>query len=313
MPPDGEIVLESTANGMGGCYYREWQRALETGYVRHFFPWWMDEGFRVTGAAARPLMQAPLDDGERLLMERYGLDEAQIAFRRQVRSNFGEQAAQEYAEDAETCFLTSGAAVFDTRKIEERMQRAERPVKVSENGRMLVWLPPVKGREYILGVDTAGGGSAGDYACVQVIDRESGLQCAELYGHYTPEELATRVARLGREYNDGLVVVERNNHGYAVLAMLERVEMYEPVYRNKRYAGWVTTVVTRPTMLERFGAVLVMNPELFMSRRLLEECRTFVRHEDGRVAAADGSHDDAIMAMAIALAVRESGYKAEKV
>jgi hypothetical protein len=69
----------------------------------------------------------------------------------------------------------------------------------------------------------------------------------------------------------------------------------------------VTTILTRPTMLERFGAFLVMSPELFQSRRLLEECRGFVRHGDGRIAAAEGSHDDAIMAMAMALAVREYG------
>jgi hypothetical protein len=134
------------------------------------------------------------------------------------------------------------------------------------------------------------------------------LQCAELYGHYTPEELATQAAKLGCEYNQALLVVERNNHGHAVLAMLERVERYEPLYRNLRYTGWVTTSLTRPTMLERFGAMLVSNPELFQSRRLLEECRSFVRGADGRIAAAEGSHDDAIMAMAMAMAVRESSY-----
>ena len=172
-----------------------------------------------------------------------------------------------------------------------------------------MWLPPAVGRAYILGVDAAGGGSGGDYACVQVIDRASGLQCAELYGHYTPEELATQAARLGREYNGALMVVERNNHGHAVLAMLERVEQYQPLFGNPRYAGWVTTMLTRPTMLESFGAMLVTSPELFQSRRLLEECRSFVRGADGRMAAAEGSHDDAIMAMAMALAVRDEGIR----
>jgi hypothetical protein len=37
---------------------------------------------------------------------------------------------------------------------------------------------------------------------------------------------------------------------------------------------------------------------------LLEECRTFVRRADGNAAAADGAHDDCVMAMAIAFAVR---------
>ena len=50
-------------------------------------------------------------------------------------------------------------------------------------------------RQYIIGVDPAGGGSEGDYACAQVIDRETGLQCAELHGHFPPRELARRAGR----------------------------------------------------------------------------------------------------------------------
>jgi len=308
VPPGGEIVLESTPNGMGGAFYREWQRAQETGYVQHFFPWWMDAGYRIDGGEGKELLDEALGDDEVRLMEKYGLGAGQIAFRRQMRKDFGERAAEEFAEDAATCFVASGSAVFDTAKIEARMHELAAPLDSRENGRILVWLPPARGRKYILGVDAAGGGAGGDYACVQVIDQVSGLQCAELYGHYTPEELAAQAARLGREYNHALMVVERNNHGHAVLAMLERVEHYEPLFRNHRYAGWVTTVLTRPTMLERFGAILVTSPELFQSRRLLGECRGFVRHGDGRIAASEGSHDDAIMALAMALAVRDSGY-----
>jgi hypothetical protein len=37
---------------------------------------------------------------------------------------------------------------------------------------------------------------------------------------------------------------------------------------------------------------------------LLGELRTFVRHSDGNAAAAEGAHDDCVMAMAVALAVR---------
>ncbi len=34
VPPGGEIVLESTANGMGGCFYREWERAPLKAHMR---------------------------------------------------------------------------------------------------------------------------------------------------------------------------------------------------------------------------------------------------------------------------------------
>jgi hypothetical protein len=305
VPPNGEIVLESTPNGMGGCFYREWQKADETGYVRHFYPWWMDAGYRIEKEEEEKLLDGPLSEDERRLMETFGLDRGQIGFRRQARNNFGERAAEEFAEDPATCFLASGSSVFDTAKIEARMQVLAEVVETRENGRIQVWLPVARGRQYILGVDPAGGGSGGDYACVEVIDRASGLQCAELYEHYTPEELAAQAAKLGREYNDALMVVERNNHGHAVLAMLERVEQYEPLFRKNRCVGWATTMLTRPMMLERFGAILVAHSELFHSRRLLEECRSFVRHADGRIAASEGGHDDAIMAMAMALAVRE--------
>jgi hypothetical protein len=46
VPVDGDIILESTPNGAAGVFYEEWQRATETGYTRHFFPWWYDDEYR---------------------------------------------------------------------------------------------------------------------------------------------------------------------------------------------------------------------------------------------------------------------------
>ena len=66
----------------------------------------------------------------------------------------------------------------------------------------------------------------------------------------------------------------------------------------------LTSAARRPAMIENMAAVLAAEPICFNSPRLLEECRTFVRHADGNAAAADGAHDDCVMAMAIALAVR---------
>ena len=58
-------------------------------------------------------------------------------------------------------------------------------------------------------------------------------------------------------------------------------------------------------MIENLGAMLIEQPSLFHSPRLLGELKTFVRHSDGHGAAAEGAHDDCVMAMAIALAVRK--------
>jgi hypothetical protein len=303
--PEGEIVLESTPNGATGVFYSEWQKASETDYTQHFFPWWYDESYQEVakkGTTLPPLL-LPLTPEESELMRQHGLSEAQIGWRRRQWKALSSLAAQEYAEDCSSCFLVSGECVFEVAAIERAIGMAGREAESEDNGRLTTWFPPQKGRRYILGVDTAGGGSEGDYACAQVIEREMGMQCAELHGHFPPYELARRVADLGKRYEDALVAVERNNHGFGVLAHLNTLQ-YENVFEKDGQLGWLTSAASRPAMIENMAAVLVSEPELFHSPRLLEECRTFVRHPDGNAAAADGAHDDCVMAMAIALAVR---------
>jgi len=297
--PDGEIVLESTPNGASGPFYAEWQRAKETGYTQHFFPWWYESSFREIVNKE----DGPLAAEEKELVERYGLDEGQIAWRRKQWKILRDLAGQEYAEDPSSCFLLSGECVFEMAAIERAMALAGHETQVEDNGKLTIWFPPQRGRGYIVGVDTAGGGSNGDYACAQVIERTMGMQCAELHGHFPPYELARRVADLGRRYEGALVAVERNNHGYGVLAHLEHLE-FKNLYQKDGQLGWLTSAVSRPAMIENMAAVLMVEPELFQSPRLLQECRTFVRHADGTAAAADCAHDDCVMAMAIALAVR---------
>ena len=304
VPPSGEIVLESTPNGACGCFYDEWLRARQTGYTRHFFPWWWEPSYR------RQVKLTDFTEGELELMLKYGLDAGQIAFRREMRANFGTRMAEEYAEDAESCFLASGDCVFDVEVIDRRMREQRTVIDQRDNATMLVFFPPITGdngaepKEYIIGVDPAGGGIDGDYACAQVIERGSGMQCAELQGHFAPADLAARVALIAREYNNALIAVERNNHGYGVLASLSLHEGHNNVYYQGNSAGWLTSAASRPRMLETFAATLTNAPFLFSSTRLLEECRTFVRHPDGSASAAYGTHDDLVMAMAVALAVR---------
>lgn len=302
VPEQGEIVLESTPNGAGGVFYEEWQRADETGYQRHFFPWWYDDEYRVKDGQ---VMVHPLTPEEEQLMLRGGLTEAQMAWRRINRAQLRGLAAQEFAEDAVTCFRASGECVFDLEAIEQALAGCGDAVETRDSGRLVVWFPAQAGKQYIVGVDPAGGGSEGDYSCAQVIERRTGMQCAELHGHFPPRELAMKLITLGRSYHDALLVVERNNHGYGVLAHL-RAEGSLNVFRDGGQDGWLTSAASRPAMVENLAAVLATEPRLFRSQRLLNECRTFVRFPDGSSGAAVGTHDDCVMAMAIALVARRA-------
>jgi hypothetical protein len=297
--PGGEIVLESTANGAGGLFYEEWQRAEDTGYKRHFFPWWYDAGYAMEPGENF----APLTEEENELMALHGLTMEQIAWRRKKWASLRGRAVQEFAEDPVSCFLASGECVFDLGAVEKAIGGSGEPVEVRENQRLTIWLPTRPGREYVIGADPAGGGVEGDYSCAEVIDRPSGAQCAELHGHWPPLEFARRLAELGKEYNTALLAVERNNHGSGVLACLDNLG-YPRVYVQNKEEGWLTTSVSRPRMIETLGLAMMEEPGLFRSPRLLNECRTFVRDADGRTGAAPGTHDDCVMALAIAWAVR---------
>jgi hypothetical protein len=299
--PGGEMVIESTPNGAYGCFYEEWQQAREKGVVKHFYPWWMEEAYV---AAAVTDMR----DDELVLVRQHGLTPSQIGFRRGLEASYRGLRTQEFAEDAELCFRSSGECCFDMESVERRLTAVQDPVETRRDGTLRIWLPPLPGKQYIVAVDTAGGGSDGDFAALQVIDLASGIQCAELQQRLGTLELARVSASLGREYGApgrcALLAVERNNHGSGVLAYLDAVERYARVYEQAGVAGWLTTAGSKPAMISRMGALLVESPWLFLSRRLLEECRTFVTHPGGKTGAASGTHDDCVMAMALGQAVR---------
>jgi hypothetical protein len=299
LSPRGELVLESTPMGAAGCFWNTWQSAAETGMVQHFFPWWMEQAY-----CADPVDETSLTAEEQALMEAHALSAEQIGYRRQIRTNYRELARQEYAETAHDCFLASGECYFDVTAIDRRLSQLEAPLKTRLVGRLQLWYPPEGQRRYIVAVDPAGGGSEGDYSVAQVIDEQTGLQCAELQMHCTALELAQEVAELAREYRQAMVAVERNNHGAAVIAFLQSVCGYRNLYRQGGQDGWLTTAISRPQMLAHLASALVETPGIFMSRRLLMECRSFVRQQNGRVEAQAGEHDDCVLAMAIALAVR---------
>ncbi len=304
LPATGELVLESTPNGADGCFFEEWQKAATAaggeGMVGHFFPWWWEPEYK-----AREVAEADWTDEERKLVAKYGLSPSQIGFRRRMEAGFRGMARQEYAEDADACFLASGDCVFDMEVLDARLKSlGEAPIQ-RDGGALLIWNPPIPGHEYLVAVDPAGGGSEGDYSAAQILDLATGLQCAELQAKLSTLELAQRAAALAQEYDTAWLVVERNNHGSGVLAYLKSVCHYPRVHKQEGQEGWLTSSLSRPAMIGRLAAALVEKPNVFQSRRLLKECRSFVRQRNGATGAQSGAHDDCVMAMAIALSVRE--------
>jgi hypothetical protein len=247
---------------------------------------------------------ASLTAEEQALMTAHGLSLEQIGYRRGIRGRMKALSAQEYAEDAETCFLVSGEPFFEMSAVEERLKSAPEPVQRKRNGQLEIWLAPVAGRRYVAAVDPAGGGADGDWSVVEVLDLETGMQCAEFAAHQTGPELAETVRDLGWDYNTAWLVVERNNHGAGLLWLLEN-KGYREIYRGSDgKLGLLTTSLSRPAMLARLADALLAEPGILMSHKLLAEMRSFVRLRNGSCGARSGTHDDRVMAMALGLAAR---------
>jgi hypothetical protein len=111
--PGTEIILESTANGLGNFFHRRWQSA-EAGdgdFQAIFVPWFWQEEYR-----REPGPDFVLDDEELEYAETYGLGPAQIAWRRQkIAEDLGGDAIlfrQEYPANAAEAFQMSGHDSF---------------------------------------------------------------------------------------------------------------------------------------------------------------------------------------------------------
>ena len=336
---DATIVRESTANGAGTYWHKEWIKGKnrKSGYKVHFFNWTVERSYRVE--ASDPAFDHDEFDesGTRLPFvhsdreRELGLDETQARWRRRRVREFGDKFAQEYAEDDVTCFLVSGHSVFDGRMLQlEYARMVERSVDVSINPSLgltefLRYGKDKLRRTFVIGADAAEGiadptdpGYTGDYCAAYVLDQWSGEQVAAVHGSWEPHEYARILAQVGRRYTTAsgapLIGVERQGGGTAVLSELRNHHHYPNLYwhedfdevRRKavRRLGWHTNAATRPILIDGLVKAVTKGHMKVNDPEFLAECMTFVRGRHGRAAAQSGCFDDRVMAAAIAWQMR---------
>jgi hypothetical protein len=85
---------------------------------------------------------------------------------------------------------------------------------------LTVFALPQPGHQYVLGADPAEGNPTSDDSALCVLDVDSGEQVAELAGKFEPAVFANYAFQLARWFHQAGVLVERNNHGHAVVLWL---------------------------------------------------------------------------------------------
>jgi hypothetical protein len=165
-----------------------------------------------------------------------------------------------------------------------------------------VFAEPQPGHRYVIGADPAEGNPTSDDSALCVLDHESGEQRAELAGKFEPSVFAHYLHQLALWFNRAGVLVERNNHGHAVLLWLrEYGTSVQSLSGHDRKPGWLSSTLGKTQLYDQCANAF-KNAEI-----TLHSFATFsqLASVEGRtLRAPDGEHDDRADAFALACAAR---------
>lgn len=293
----GSCCVISTVNGKGNWYYETYQEA--------------EAGTNTFNIIELDYWQHPGYNDPKWI--------------REARANLGEKG---WLQEIEKSFLGSGETYIDgyilTRLENDTKNNEPRRIKFEKwansnlkkknkwaTGALWIWKEPQDGHEYIIGADCAQGvGEDGDNSAFQVIDVYTMEQVAEFYScTVKPHVFAKIINEIGYYYNTAMVGIENMESGISVLNDLQHDLGYDSLYygqKNKGEPGIKSTRINRPQIIELLQSRLTSGTIKINSSRLVNELNTFIfSSQNKRAEASRGCHDDAIMALCIALLIRE--------
>lgn len=221
---DTEVILESTANGIGNYFYQQWLKAEsgESDFQAIFVPWYWQTEYR------RDVPSDFVRSGEEeKLVELYNLDNEQLNFRRYKISSLtadgidGEAAfRQEYPFTAQEAFQVSGGDSL----IKPEMVTLARRSKTLAIGPLVVGVDPARFGDDRTAIIRRRGRAAYD---LEVYEKKSTMEIAGIVNtiirNEKPDQVAVDVGGLGAGVVDRLDelghsgVVEPINFGSAAL------------------------------------------------------------------------------------------------
>jgi hypothetical protein len=303
----GNAIVLSTPRGVGNWFHKMWQGAEENndGKVGK-------NGFHPT---TLPWTLHPERDEEwrRIEGEKQGNPK---------------KAAQEF----DCNFLASGENVIDLNIIEfYKKNRAKDPIITrGADHNLWIWEEANYHHSYVVCADVARGDGA-DYSACHVLDitSESPTQVAEYKGSYGTKDFGSFLVALATEYNMALLIVERENVGWATLQRIIDLEYKNTFYSSadlkyvdvqrqltnrydseerKLVPGFSTNIKTRPLVINNLEMYFRNTAIQIYSKRTLAELETFI-WKNGKAIAMDSYNDDLVLSLGIGLWVRDTALK----
>lgn len=203
-----------------------------------------------------------------------------------------------------TLFTARSPFTFSTmERIRQGLQRGIR------DGNRWINEAPDRRQDYVIGVDPASGTGL-DNSVAVVYSRDSGEQVCEIVTNQEqPDQFGRTVANLGFEYNNALVVCERNNHGWAVIDEMKR-QRYGRIFKQTSWdkrskeksdlEGYFTSEATKHKAIDTFNRLMGDFSMIPRREETFQEMSTFVQDDKLGLRGLEGCKDDRVMASAMA-------------
>lgn len=260
------IIIESTANGVGGIFYNTWKESEKQEaegkvpeYLRIFIPWFYhSEYHKNVSKEELEEIERTLSDDEKWLLKQALPSGAmvslrQLAWRRWKISTLvppigftkEEFFKQWYPATSQEAFIYSGKQVFPASQVRTAEDECYTPFLVGDfnmhtgrfekepKGFVKIWEKPKPGCKYVIGGDVAEGLVKGDFSCLDVLKLPYGQQVAQVHGKIDPDTLGEIAYHLGKYYNRGLMGIESNNHGLTTITTLKKMN-YPNLYQREK-------------------------------------------------------------------------------
>lgn len=318
---------ESTPNGQGGkgAYFYDFWNETKQGkndYVNFFFSWFdAPENSKEFFGNEKDYLLESMENGKEIprygeelkIMENFGLTLEQMNWRRWYIRNKCKNDInifnQEYPQDDESCFLSSGGSFFNVNLIigYEKLAKEgkkgdlyykdgkKEAVRFSPNPRGFItyWEEPERvplQNRYAMGWDINIGVDDGDFTCGMLIDRRDVRRkhILEWHGKLPPDLIAEELLKISMWFGDDIWhCIERQGEGNAVIQFIR--DKYLKLYVKRQFGkmkdkevdmlGFDMTAHGKQVVLPNLNAIINQDMLECYNQEFWNECKSFMRSE----------------------------------
>jgi hypothetical protein len=166
---------------------------------------------------------------------------------------------------------------------------------------LTVFTKPEDKHLYVIGADPAEGNPNSDESSATVLDLQTGEEVAVLAGLLQPNTFADYLEKLAGYYNEASVLVERNNHGHAVLLKLSEDGFEGTLNGFDGRPGWHNTTKGKALLYTHCTKVIQEKDVIIHSFLTYQQLASIV---GSTLKAPEHEHDDRATSFALAQCAR---------